>query len=149
MTGEADRLDVVVRLAEDTERQAASALGAAQARLGEAKARLGSLESYLGEYSDRPELSGETRLRSLSDTRQFLAQLQRSVSAQARIVAQEESRVQAARAHWVSVRLKLDALRKVAAGRRDTARRQREQAEQQQMDDRPAALRPVSATGRS
>jgi flagellar export protein FliJ len=145
MSAQADRFDVVVKLADDAEREAAAGLAGAQARLAEASVRLGALEGYLRDYSERPDLAADTRPRSLADTRRFLLQLEQSVAAQSRVVTQEESRVQAARAHWVAARLKLDAMRRLVAERRETARLRREQVEQQQLDDRPAASAAVLA----
>jgi flagellar FliJ protein len=144
---ETDRLVVVVELAENAERLAAQSLGTAQARLGEAQARLASLEAYLSEYSQRPERRTDTRLRALSETQRFLVQLERSIEAQSRIVTHEDSLVQQARAHWLSTRLKLDAMRKLVDERREAAHRHREQVEQQRLDDQPGRRNPNSASG--
>ncbi len=135
MSDDKQPLEIVVLLARDAEQAAGEQLRQTQQTLAESVAQLQAIEAYLEEYAQcaREPVAGNA-LRIRSD-RRFVAELERQVQVQRSRVVTCRQDVEAARARWLSSRMKREALDDVLARRRRREQVRREGREQQRLDD--------------
>ena len=134
------RLEPVVKVAENREQQAARALGQAQAQMNQAEQRLAELKNYKEEYLRRFHTQGSRGMSAaqMEDYRRFLAKLDAAIAQQQRVVEQAARAVEVQRNHWFERRGKTRALDKVVERyqadeqRREDLKEQGEQDEQNQ-----------------
>jgi flagellar protein FliJ len=146
-TGNAAGLELVVKLARQNEQGAATRLQQAQAWLAQSQNRLEAIQGYLREYRTRSRSRSTlgVLVRDLHDQRRFLTQLEQTLAAQIRVLEQQQRAADLARAEWVALRKRREALETLLEQREQREAGRRERIEQQRLDDRP--WQPVSAGG--
>jgi len=109
------RMQPIVELADNREREAARQVGAARHELGEREQRLQELIDYRDEYAQRFDQAGAVGLdtATLLSYRQFLSQLHEAIEYQRKVVADGERLVEQRIEEWKQVRTRLEALGKV------------------------------------
>jgi flagellar FliJ protein len=132
------RLKPVTQVAEARERQAAQALGLAQARLRQQEERLTELLTYKDEYHRRlaePAGAGIGSVQ-LADYHQFLARLAEAISFQGQRIEEQRRQLEQARGRWVATRQKSEVLDKVVDRYESQEAAEAEKREQKALDDR-------------
>ncbi|HEC18561.1 MAG TPA: flagellar export protein FliJ [Gammaproteobacteria bacterium] len=132
------RLEPVVKVAENREQQAAKALGEAQAALQQAQQRLAELKTYREEYVQRFHSDGATGMSAvqMGDYRLFLSKLSRAIEQQAELVEQAAARLEQQRQQWFDQRGKVKMLGNVVSRFQADERRSVERREQREQDER-------------
>ncbi len=130
----------MVRLAAEAERRAADELRRADDSLAAASQQLRTIEGYLEEYAARARDAVVGEAGRIHSERRFVTQLERDVQTQRDNVQRCRQQLEAARARWLSSRLKREGLEDVLARRARAEAYRRESREQQRLDDlhRPA-----------
>ncbi|MEJ2645066.1 MAG: flagellar export protein FliJ [Gammaproteobacteria bacterium] len=137
------RMQPVVRVAEDRERQAARALGEAQRRLAENESKLAELIGYREQYSQSFNTAGGVGLdaRRLHDYRVFLERLGTAISQQSELVEQLRLDCERSRRRWLETRTRAQALDKVTERYQQVERKAEERLEQHDSDERALRTR--------
>ncbi|MGA7800077.1 MAG: flagellar export protein FliJ [Gammaproteobacteria bacterium] len=132
------RMQPVVRVAEDRERQAARALGDAQRALAENEAKLTELIGYREQYSRDFSAAGGAGLdaRRVHEYRVFLDRLGVAVSQQSAAVEKLRGDCERSRQRWLETRTRAQALDKVTERYQSVERKAEERREQHDMDER-------------
>lgn len=131
------RLEPVVKLAENEEQQAALALGDAQSSLAQAEERLEELRSYREEYINRFHANGAVGMSAvqMGDYRLFLSNLSRAIEQQTELVEQAAAVVEQQRQQWFSQRGKVKVLDNVVSRYQADEQRVLEKKEQREQDE--------------
>lgn len=127
-------LAVLVRLKRDEERAAVQLLRAARDRLDFELKRLETVQKYIDEYRSRAA-SDKPQWRELRDGRYFLLELESTLAAQRLSIEREQCNVEAARAHWLALRLQHAAVDKLIDRRAQAAQYEQRRSEQRQSDE--------------
>lgn len=135
------RMDPVLRVAEQRERDAARALGQARQRFEQHRARLRELLEYREEYSRRFQQTGGggMDMKQLHEYRAFLGRLNDAVAHQHKIIAKAEAEVQRRHGEWTGIRNRLRSLDTVRERFRREEHVQTERREQRELDERISA----------
>jgi flagellar FliJ protein len=136
------RIQPVVKVAENHEQQAAQVLGKAQAALTQAEQRLQELQTYRNEYVRRFQEAGAAGMGAvrMEDYRRFLHNLSQAIEQQMQVVAGKEREVEAQRRQWHTRRSKVKMLDNVVARYVLEEQRKADKKEQAEQDER--ALHP-------
>ena len=136
------RLEPVVKVAENREQQAAKALGDSQEALNQAEQRLVELKNYREEYIRRFHAAGSVGMRAkqMGDYRVFLANLSQAIEQQIVLVQQAANVVEQRRQHWFSRRGKVKMLDKVVSRYQSDEQRVIDRKEQREQDERSQQL---------
>lgn len=137
-----NRLEPVVKVAEDREQQAAQALGDSQLALTQASKRQAELENYRQEYTNRFHREGAVGMSAVQmvDYRTFLANLDRAIAEQVLLVQQAASMVDQQRQAWFNRRGKVKMLGNVVARYQADEQRDADRKEQGDQDERSQQL---------
>ncbi len=140
------RLEPVVRVAENREQQAARSLGDSQSALNQAQQRLNELKNYREEYIQRFHTTGAVGMSAMQmgDYRLFLSNLSRAIEQQAGLVEQAAAVVEQQRQQWFTRRGKVKMLGNVVARFQTEEQRVVDRKEQLEQDER-AQRRPTSS----
>ncbi len=127
------RLEPVVKVAENREQQAARSLGDSQSALKQAQQRLDELKNYREEYIQRFHANGAVGMSAvqMGDYRLFLSNLSRAIEQQTGLVQQAAAVVEQQRQQWFTHRGKVKMLGNVVS---------RFQTEEQRVVDRKEQL---------
>lgn len=136
------RLEPVVKLAENREQQAARALGDSQSALNQAEQRLDELKNYREEYIQRFHANGAVGMSAvqMGDYRLFLSNLSRAIEQQAELVTQAAAVVEQQRQQWFSRRGKVKMLDNVVSRYQADEQRVVDRKEQLEQDERAQHL---------
>jgi len=132
------RLEPVVKVAQNREQQAARALGDSQQALSQAEQRLDELKNYREEYVRRFHASGAAGMSAvqMGDYRLFLSNLSRAIEQQVELVQQAVAAVEQQRQQWFSRRGKVKMLGNVVSRFQTDERRVVDRKEQLEQDER-------------
>ncbi len=138
------RFKPIVKLAHNTERDAARALGEALGQLDACTQQLTQLFVYREEYNQRLHTSGTQGMsaQTLNEYRQFMVRLDEAIESQQKAIEQARNNLHEKKQFWFSKRGRSKALDKVLDRYLKDERRQRERSLQKEQDDR-AVQRPV------
>ena len=115
MMGRSKRMQPVVKLAEDRERNDAREFGQSERRLAHMQQKLVELQQYRDEYARRFEAAGSCGLNAmqLRDYRIFLDRLSAAIAQQAVAIAHARQDLAKQRHDWLLSRRRVEALDKV------------------------------------
>lgn len=115
MTDKSKRMQPIVRVADQRERQAAQALGDARSAAAQQESRLNDLRNYRQEYVSRFEAQGRGGLNGaqLRDYQRFLEQLDRAIGQQEQAVHNAQQNVDGSKQEWVTKNTKATAIHHV------------------------------------
>ncbi len=132
------RLEPVVRVAENREQQAARSLGDSQSALNQAQQRLNELKNYREEYIQRFHTTGAVGMSAMQmgDYRLFLSNLSRAIEQQAGLVEQAAAVVEQQRQQWFTRRGKVKMLGNVVSRFQTEEQRVVDRKEQLEQDER-------------
>ena len=132
------RLEPVVKVAENREQQAARSLGDSQSALNQAEQRLNELKGYREEYIQRFHANGATGMSAvqMGDYRLFLSNLSRAIEQQTGLVQQAIAVVEQQRQQWFSRRGKVKMLGNVVSRFQTDEQRVVDRKEQLEQDER-------------
>ncbi|MFZ2208433.1 MAG: flagellar export protein FliJ [Porticoccaceae bacterium] len=136
------RLDSVLRMAEDRERDAAGALAQGRNRLAAQEQRLEMLLGYRAEYEARLRVrgAGGMGIGQLQEYRAFLDHLTRAIEHQRKTLAEAQQRVDMDRQHWLDETRRAQSLSKVQERLRDDEQRSAAAQEQRETDERAGVM---------
>jgi len=143
------RLEPVVKVAENREQQAARDLGDSQLAFTQAEQRLDELKNYREEYIQRFHTNGAVGMSAvqMGDYRLFLSNLSRAIEQQVELVKQAASVVEQQREQWFTRRGKVKMLDNVVSRFQADEQRivdRKEQLEQDERAQHSAKLSPHS-----
>jgi flagellar protein FliJ len=135
------RMQSVVEVTANRERDAARRLGDLQHREQAAVQRLEELIRYREEYTQQFADGVSLPAARLQDYRVFLSRLNQAVEAQQTLVARARQECAAQRSRWLDIRSRVQALGKVALRYRDAERDEHDRREQKETDQRSSHTR--------
>jgi flagellar FliJ protein len=132
------RIQVVQRTAEDTERQRAQRLAASEHRLAECQARLAELRAFQESYARELAARGARGIAGsgLRDYQTFLMRLAEAVRHQDQLVAQAREARDAEHRHWQQAAQRAQALTRMLQKWQRQERRHLDRLEQRESDER-------------
>ena len=135
------RMQPVVNVTANREREAAQRLGESQQRIQAAEQRLDELIRYREEYTQQFANGGSLNTARLQDYRIFLGRLNQAVEQQRSLLerAREECAVQ--RQRWLDLHTCVQALGKVVERYRDEERSDQDRRDQKETDQHAHTLR--------
>lgn len=128
------RMQSVVEITANREREAARRLGDLQQRLQAAEQRLDELIRYREEYTQQFANGGSLTTARLQDYRSFLGRLNLAVDQQRAVVERTQQDCAAQRECWLEIRGRVQALDKVVSRYRSAERSDHERREQKEAD---------------
>lgn len=128
------RMQPVVEVTLQREREAAKRLSEAQQRLQAAEQRLEELARYRAEYSNQFADGGSLSAARLRDYRIFLDRLNQAVEQQRGLVARAQQDAESQRQRWLDMHTRVQALGKVVERYRDEERSHHERRLQKESD---------------
>jgi flagellar FliJ protein len=136
------RLDSVLRMAEDRERDAAGALAQGRNRLAAQEQRLEMLLGYRAEYEERLKVrgAGGMGIGQLQEYRAFLDHLTRAIEHQRKTLAEAQQQRDVDRQHWLDETRRAQSLGKVQERLRDDEQRSAAAQEQRETDERAGVM---------
>lgn len=135
------RMQPVVEVTQQREREAAKRLGEAQQRVQAAEQRLDELVRYRDEYAEQFASGGSLTAARLRDYRIFLDRLNQAVDQQRALVARAQQEAEAQRQRWLDIRTRVQALDKVVERYRGEERSQHERRLQKESDQHTLNVR--------
>lgn len=129
-----ESLETLARVKRQEERAAAEVFRLATQRFDTEIERLETLKQYAEDYRSAA-FAQTTTFTRLRDGRQFMLQLEHTIDSQAAIVDRERRNAEAARAHWIAVRVQREAIDKLLERRADEAELIERRAEQRLADE--------------
>lgn len=135
------RMQPVVEVTQQREREAAKRLGEAQQRMQAAEQRLDELMRYRDEYTQQFASGGSLTAARLRDYRIFLDRLNQAVDQQHALVARAQQEAEAQRQRWLDIRTRVQALDKVVERYRGEERNQHERRLQKESDQHTLNVR--------
>ena len=132
------RLDTVLRIAEDRERDAVGVLAESRGRLVAQEQRLEMLLGYRAEYEGRFKERGAEGMAmgQLLEYRAFLDRLNRAIEQQRAALTEAQQRMKVDRQHWLEEARRAQSLGKVQERLRGDERRSADAQEQRETDER-------------
>ncbi len=132
------RLDTVLRMAGDRERDAVGALAETRRRLVAQEQRLEMLLGYRAEYEGRFKERGAEGMAmgQLLEYRAFLDRLNRAIEQQRAALTEAQRRMEVDRQHWLEEAQRAQSLGKVQERLRDDEQRSADAQEQRETDER-------------
>lgn len=128
------RMQPVVEVSVNREREAARRLGELQQREQAAEQRLQELIHYREEYTRQFAAGGSLGTARLQDYRIFLGRLNQAVEQQQVLVERAKQDCAAQRARWMELQTRVQALDKVVSRYRDSERGDQDRREQKESD---------------
>ena len=135
------RMQSVVEVTANREREAARRLGEAQNREQAAAQRLDELIRYREEYTRQFADNVSLPAARLQDYRVFLNRLNQAVEAQQKLLVRAEQDCAAQRSLWLEIHTRVKALGKVALRYRDAERSDHDRREQKDTDEHSSNTR--------
>lgn len=135
------RMEPVVEVTVQREREAAKRLGEAQQRMQAAEQRLDELVRYRDEYTDQFANGGSLAAARLRDYRIFLERLNQAVEQQRVLVVRAQQEAESQRQRWLAMRTRVQALGKVVDRYRVEERSQHERRLQKESDQHTLNVR--------
>ena len=135
------RMQPVVDVTVQREREAAKRLGEAQERLQAAEQRLEELTRYREEYARQFAAGGTLGAARLRDYRVFLDRLNQAVEQQRGLLARARQEADTQRQRWLDMRTRVQALGKVVERYRDEERSHQERRLQKESDQHTLNVR--------
>jgi flagellar FliJ protein len=138
----AKRLDTILRLAADRERDAAGALARSRGQVAAEEQRLDMLLGYRAEYEERFQVSGAggMDIRRLQEYRAFLDRIGRAIEHQRQVLATAQQHMDLERQRWLDETRRAQSLGRVQERLRDTEQRSADAREQRETDERAGAV---------
>lgn len=132
------RIEPIVNLAKNSEREAVKALGDALQALNSQIERLDQLIAYKAEYAERLSLSGGKgiNVQQLNEYREFIDKLSLAIDQQTQAVSQARQNLDDKKRFWFAKRGRSKALDAVLDRYLDDEQYQLEKKEQNEIDDR-------------
>jgi flagellar FliJ protein len=132
----------VRELLDETERDHALRVAAAQSRLADAERRTQDLERYLAEYQQafRQRASAGIGVSGMRDYQIFIARLTEAVKQQQGVLAQLREDCERERAQWVQAAARNRAVDKVIAAARREDQKSEDRHSQNELDERAQRL---------
>lgn len=134
------RMQPVVNVTANREREAAKRLGECQQRIHAAEQRLAELIKYREEYTQQFASGGSLNTARLQDYRAFLNRLNQAVDQQGHQVAQVSHECEGLRQRWLALHVRAQALDKVVERYRGEERSEQDKREQKDSDEHANAL---------
>lgn len=140
MLKRARRLEPVIDMAADKEREAATRLAQQQLLLQQAEQQLAGLEQYRNDYQQQWIIRGQGGVTGewLMNYQRFLSQLETAIEQQRNSIRWHSQNVDKARKQWQEAYARLEGLKKLVQRYHDQARHQAERQEQKAMDEMAA-----------
>lgn len=137
MLKRAQRLQPVIGMAQDAEREAAGKLGQCQAALQQAQQQLHSLQQYRTDYQQQWINQGQNGVSGqwLMNYQRFLSQLEIAIGQQEKSIAWHENNVSVSKKNWQQTYARLQGLRKLVQRYRDEAQQAADKQEQKLLDE--------------
>lgn len=135
------RMQPVVEVTVQREREAAKRLGEAQQRAQAAEQRLDELVRYRDEYTQQFANGGSLTAARLRDYRIFLDRLNQAVEQQRTLLARAQQEAETNRQRWLDMRTRVQALGKVVERYRDEERSHHERRLQKESDQHTQNVR--------
>jgi flagellar FliJ protein len=135
-------LEPVRELLDETERERALRVSAAQGRLADAEQRTLDLERYLAEYQQafRQRAAAGMGVSGMRDYQVFIARLTEAVKQQQGLLAQLRSECERERAQWAEAAVRNRAVDKVIAAARREDQKAEDRRSQNELDERAQRL---------
>ncbi len=133
----AKRLEPVVSMAQETEREAVIKLTKCQTQLQQAEQQLAGLEQYRGDYQKQWLERGKGGVTGdwLMNYQRFLSQLEVAIGQQRQSIKWHERNLEIAREQWQQAYARLEGLKKLVQKYRDQTQQQADRQEQKEMDE--------------
>lgn len=137
MMKRAQRLQPVIDMAQDAEREAAGKLGQCQTALQQAQGQLQNLQQYRDDYQQQWINQGQSGVSGqwLMNYQRFLSQLEVAIAQQERSIAWHENNVSISQKAWQQAYARLEGLRKLVQRYRDEAQKAADKQEQKLLDE--------------
>lgn len=133
-----ERLNPVIKIAENKERDAARYMGECLRELEEHKKRLDELSLYRDEYSRKYTEVGKTGIgvTQLNDYRRFISQLNQAIVHQRQKIIEAEHEYQQRKTNWSDCHSRTKVLDKVATRYRTEEHKMEDRKEQKMVDEK-------------
>lgn len=137
MMKRAQRLQPVIDMAQDAEREAAGQLGQCQTALQQAQQQLDNLQQYRNDYQQQWIDQGQSGVSGqwLMNYQRFLSQLEVAITQQENNLAWHENNVSVSQKKWQQAYARLEGLRKLVQRYRDEAQQAADKQEQKLLDE--------------
>ncbi|MBI5041006.1 MAG: flagellar export protein FliJ [Gammaproteobacteria bacterium] len=135
------RMQPVVNVTANREREAAQRLGECQQRVQAAEQRLEELIQYREEYTRQFANGGSLNTARLQDYRIFLGRLNQAVEQQHVVLERAREECAALRQRWLDMHTRAQALDKVVERYRDEERSDQNRRDQKETDEHGQTLR--------
>jgi flagellar FliJ protein len=135
------RMQPVVNVTANREREAAQRLGECQQRVQAAEQRLEELTHYREEYTQQFANGGSLNAARLQDYRLFLDRLNQAVEQQRGILERAHAECAGLRQRWLDLRTRTQALDKVVERYRVEERSDQDRRDQKETDEHAHTLR--------
>jgi len=137
------RIEPIVNMAHDSEREAAKALGDALQLLDKSVQQLDQLKGYREEYHQRLTSSGEAGMnaQTMNEFRSFIAKLTQAIQQQEAVVEQAQRHLEAKKQYWFARRGHSKALDTVLDRYLQREQRQERKREQRELDEHSSRLK--------
>ena len=131
------RMQPVIRVSEEREKQAAKELGDWQQALDQRRQQLTELQNYREEYRRYFAEVGSSGVsaRRLIELQRFLAKLDQAVNQQMEVVASTERGLDVKRQSWMQARSKTQVLENVVSRYRDEEEVEQSRRDQKELDE--------------
>lgn len=131
------RIRPVVKLAENSEHDAAVSLGTSRKKLQDAEHKLAELIQYREEYNQQFNQSGGQGLRgvNINEYRLFLGRLNTAIEQQQLFIEQTRLEAEQQKQAWLGKRVRAQALGKVEDKYKRQEAREQDKREQKEMDE--------------
>jgi len=132
-----ERLNPVIKVADNKERQAARFMGDSLRDLEDQKKKLDELATYRDDYAQRFTDAGKSGLSisQMNEYRRFITKINEAIVLQRRKINETQLEYEQRRLQWTDLHSRTRALDKVATRFREAERRQDAKKEQKQLDE--------------
>jgi flagellar export protein FliJ len=137
MARRSQRLDGVLMLARNSERQAATALATAQANLSRQELTAKQLTDHQGDMLASSQPGAKLSAGDMKGQFAFQQRLSAAFQQQQQAIAQAQRQVEQARQHWLKQKARLQSLEKAQARWQQDEARDSDRREQALLDDLP------------
>lgn len=141
MMARSQRLNPVLTLARNRERQAAAAFARAQSALSRQEQTLAQLRQHQSEYHQAEQASGALSAGDMKARHAFFQRLSQAFQQQDRAIEEARQQMDRAREAWMHQRIRLQSLEKAQSRWKDEEARQADRLEQSRLDDLPGRWR--------
>jgi flagellar protein FliJ len=140
-----ERLEPVIKVARNTEQNAAKALGESRRILEKNEAKLTELLNYRQEYSKKYEDTGRDgmEINRLNEFRQFLVRLNDAIASQRELIRIKQSELDRKNTIWRQTRVKHKSIDKIVTRHRMDEHNDDDRQQQGESDDHSQHVKPV------